>query len=102
MTKQIFPFFILLHKLHRLILPPLPPRTNSNPSPSALTLRPLTSSHELKPSSPSAHPSAHTSALEPPSVYSPVSDHTQSPVSLRSVRVRAGRVYGCGVLARGQ
>ena len=89
MTKQIFPFYFLLQERAKPILPPyllpLPPRTNSNPSPSALTLRPLTSAHELKPAKPpskdfvacgsartraflikplvlpSAHPSAHTS-----------------------------------------
>ncbi len=66
MTKQIFPFYFLLQERAKPILPlslrPLPPHTNSNPSPSALTLRPLTSAHELKPAKPpSAHPSAHTS-----------------------------------------
>ena len=71
MTKQIFPFYFLLQERAKPILPlslrPLPPRTNSNPSPSALTLRPLTSAHELKPAKPpSAHPSAHTYALSHP------------------------------------
>ena len=83
MTKQIFPFFILLHKLHRLILPPLPPRTNSNPSPSALTLRPKDfvacgSARRVKDSikqkgftrafliKPLVLPSAHTYALSHP------------------------------------
>ena len=56
MTKQNFPFYFLLQERAKPILPlslrPHPPRTNSNPSPSALTHRPRTTAPEHKPAKP--------------------------------------------------